>query len=93
MKKFDYSKEIYDKYYNSKGRILEVFLKDGSIIEGTFTGVFHGDSEAGEPFVIKWHFIPGDKTKEYNSAMLSNIYGQSGWIIKQEDIMRVCFRK
>ncbi len=93
MKKFDYSKEIYDKYYNIKGEILEIFLKDGSILEGAFVGFFHGDSEAGESFVIKWHFVPEDKAKTYNSQMLAPAYPQSGWIIKQEDIMAVRFKK
>jgi hypothetical protein len=40
MKEKDYSKEIYDKYYNSEGNIIQIFLKNGSMLEGAFIGFF-----------------------------------------------------
>jgi hypothetical protein len=93
MKENDYSKEIYDKYCNSEGRILQIFLKDGSMLEGIFGGYFHGDIEVGEPFIIKWQFIPESDIDKYNSVVLTESTDTLGRIIKQEEIDRVQFLK
>ena len=92
MKEKDYSKEIYDKYYNSEGNIIQIFLKDGSMLEGAFVGFFHGDTQVGEPFVIKWHFVPESEMEKYHSVALAEIKNEFGKIIKQEDIERVRFK-
>jgi len=92
MKKSDYSKKIYDKYYNSESRILQIFLKDGSVLEGIFVGFFHGDQEAGEPFIINWHFIDKDEISDYNTSSSIEGISEFGSIIHQKDIKSVKFK-
>lgn len=92
MMENDYSKEIYNKYYNSEGRILQIFLKDGSMLEGIFVGFFHGDSEARDPYVIKWHFVPESDLEEYDSLPFYAKKNEFERIIKQEEIERVQFK-
>ena len=91
--KEDYSKEIYDKYCNSEDRILQVFLKDGSALEGIFVGYFHGDTEAGEPYILKWHFVPESEVRKYHIAISAETKQEFGIIINQEDIKEVRFRE
>jgi hypothetical protein len=92
MKKKDYSKEIYDKYFNPKGKPLKIILQDNTILEGRFVGFFHGDTESGEPFIIKWHFIPDEDLDKYHSGLLPEAKQGFGSIIKQEDIKSVTFK-
>jgi hypothetical protein len=93
MEKIDYSKEIYDKYCNSEDRILQVFLKDGSMLEGIFVGYFHGDIDAGEPYILKWHFIPESEIKKYHIELSAETKQEFGRIIKQKDIKEVRFKE
>ena len=93
MEKIDYSKEIYDKYCNAEDRILQVFLKNGSVIEGIFVGYFHGDTEAGEPYILKWHFIPESEIKKYHLVATAEMKNKFGRIIGQKEIDRVQFKK
>ena len=93
MEKKDHSKLIYDKYYNSDGRILQVFLKDGSVLEGIFIGFFHGDTEIGEPFIIKWDFVPASVIGKHHSLALSAGKMEYRKIVRQEEIERVQFKK
>ena len=92
MKKKDFSKEIYKKFYNSSGRILQIFLKDGSTLKGVFVGVYHGDTEAGEPYVIKWHFVPESDFGEYNILPFYARKHKLERIIRQEEIDTVQFK-
>ena len=91
--KEDYSKEIYDKFCNAEDKILQVFLKNGSMLEGIFVGYFHGDPEVGEPYILKWHFIPESEIKKYHITISAETKKEFGRIIKQADIKEVRFRE
>lgn len=93
MEEKDYSKEIYEKFFSSEGRILTIFLKDGSVAEGILVGFFRGDVEAGEPYIIKWHFIPEPDIEKYHSIALAEIKNEFGRLIRQEEINRVQFKE
>ena len=91
----DFSKEIYDKYYNSKDKILIITLKDNTFLEGILVSFMHGDPEDGEPFINKWHFVDKDEMDEYNKGLdvaLENNQDK-GRIIAQKDIKDVRFKK
>ena len=92
MKKKDYSKEIYKKFYNSHGRILQIFLKDCSMLEGFFVGVYRGDIESGEPYIIKWHFVPESDREKYDSILMGKKKNKLERIIRQEEIVKVQFK-
>ncbi len=93
MKQEDFSKEIFDKYENASGSMAEILLKDGTLHKGFLVGYYHGDEEAGEPFILKWHFI--DKS-EIQLHDLSFSYDpdnpELGIIINQDDIQSVNFK-
>ncbi len=91
--KKDYSKEIFEKYYNPKGKILKIILKDGSVLEGILAGFFHGDAAQEDPFITKWHFIPENEIKKYHAELLAvGTIQEYGRIIQQEAIKSVNFR-
>jgi hypothetical protein len=85
----DYSKEIYEKYLNKK-EVLKISLRNGSIVEGKLIGFFHGNKEH-DPFIIKWHFIPSDESV-LDNIMAEEVEDQNGYILKQEDIVKVSFK-
>jgi hypothetical protein len=93
MKENDYSKEIYDKYCNSEDRILQVFLKDGFMLEGIFVGYFHGDIDAGEHYIHKWHFVPESEIEKYHLVATAEMKNKFGRMIRQEEIARVQFKE
>ena len=69
MEKEDTSIEYFEKYYNSNDKLLKITLNDNSILEGIFVGVYHGDRQLGEPFVIKWHFIPKEDIQKHSKGI------------------------
>ncbi|MGZ4056895.1 MAG: hypothetical protein ACXVPU_09135 [Bacteroidia bacterium] len=87
----DYSKEIYKKYYTSREKLLQIVLKDGSILRGFFVGAFHGDTGIGEPYVTKWHFIDEQYIEKYHSPAPAGIKKEFGRTILQEEIKDICF--
>ena len=92
MEKKDYSREIFEKYYNSKNKLLKITLRDNSVLEGIFTSFFHGDENSGDPYIIKWHFLD---EKEISKQDIQNSIDSSeefGRIIKQKDIKHVEFK-
>ena len=93
MKNSDYSREIFDKYYGIKGQVLLITLRDGTLLEGTLSGFFHGDKSIDEPYIIKWHFI--DAKDLLKNDVQSSIDGteEIGTIIWQADIKSVKFRE
>lgn len=93
MKKGDYSKEIFENYYRpNEKRILEITLKDDTVLEGIFISFFHGEEDSDEPFIIKWHFL--DKNDIDNHSLISLDGSEDyGKILKQEDIKSIKFKE
>jgi hypothetical protein len=90
MKK-DYSKEIYDTYFNKKERIVKVVLNDGTELEGIFVSFFHGDQEGNDTFIVKWHFIEKEDIPKYKRGIPIDGDSEIGIIIHQKDIKVVTF--
>ena len=92
MEKKDYSRVLYEKFFNTKGRILKITLNDNSVMEGIFIAFFHGDEEAKEPFISKWHFIREEDIPEYKKFTGLDTEDSKRIIINQEDIKNVSFK-
>jgi hypothetical protein len=90
----DFSKEIYDNYYNVKDRIVEIIMKDNRILEGKLVSFFHGNKESNEPFITKWHFVDKNDIQEYQKGLVVSIEGNQeiGTIIDQKNIREVRFK-
>ena len=91
----DYSRKIYDKFFNSKDKILVITLKDNTVLEGILVGYYHGDTQGGDPFVIKWHFIDKKDMETYHKGLDVSLESNQdvGRIIKQKDIKNVRFKE
>jgi len=94
MKAKDYSKEIYDNFFNSEGRILKVALRNNKILNGIFVSIFHGDPDSGEPFIVKWHFVEEKDIPSYRQGLDVAIDSgrEIGMMIDQKDIEHVSFK-
>jgi hypothetical protein len=86
MEKQDYSQVIYDTYY-SANKPLKITLKNGKVLEGRLIGVFHGEPDSSDPFVIRWHFIG---LGEHELESIGD--GEPGAYLNQEDIKTVEFK-
>jgi hypothetical protein len=86
----DYSKEIFDKYYDS-GKILKITLMDSNILEGLLVGFYHGEKEK-EPYITRWRFIHENQATAYKKAVAANENNNEAEIINQEDIRNVEFK-
>lgn len=91
----DFSREIYDNYYNVKDKIVEIILKDNRVLEGKLVSFFHGDKDTDEPFVTRWYFVDKSNIDEYQKGLLVSIEGNQdlGMVIDQNDIMEVRFKE
>lgn len=90
MEKKEYSKEIFEKYFSAHGKLLEITLKDNTILEGIFVRFIHGDID--EPYIIKCHFIDKNDIGKQEKSILIDGSEEYGQIIKQEDIKEVKFK-
>jgi hypothetical protein len=88
MQEQDTSREIIETYY-SKGKILRIVLKDGAVLEGMLTGFFHGEPDWGEPYILKWRFIP---TAAISDRYIPGADKPEGKIIFQRDILEIRFK-
>lgn len=90
--KRDYSKQIYEKYFGIKHKVLKVTLKNGKELYGIFVSVVHGDSDVGETYVLKWHFVPEEQIEKYISEPLIDFSEVYALEINQDDIKEVCLK-
>ena len=85
MEEQDYSRIIYDTYFLAD-KPLKITLKNGKVLEGKLIGVFHGDQESDEAFVVRWHFLGlGEEELEPIGD------GEPGVFLDQQDILKVEF--
>lgn len=94
METNDFSKEIYNKYYN-KSKLLEITLKDNTVLEGKLVSFFHGDPSSNEPFIIRWHFVAKGEIEMYQKGLDTAIDSgqETGKIIEQKNIKHVRFKQ
>lgn len=84
----DFSKILYEKYFNHRNRLIEVTLKEGRKIKGVFISFFHGDLDSNEPYIIKWHIVD----EPYKMTLGIDAFGfRIGELINQKDIMCIKF--
>ncbi len=92
MKEQDFSREIFEKYYNSNGRILKISLRDQTELEGLLVGFYHGDEDEDEPFIYKWDFIDKNNITDLEKILPLSFDDQKAErIIFQKDIESVTF--
>ncbi len=93
MKKSDYSREVFEKYYNAKGHILEITLKDNIVLEGIFVGFVHGDESFDESYIIRWRFLPKDEVEKHIHLISIDGSEDYGRMLEQKDIKCVKFKE
>lgn len=93
MKKKDHSKEIFEKYFSSKEKMIKVTLKNNEVLEGIFVSFIHGDESADEPFIIKWHFIDKKDIERYKNFPQIDFGEEYGKEIDQSEIRSVSFKE
>lgn len=86
--KIDFSKVLFEKYFSSSDRLIEVTLRNGRKITGVFVSFFHGDQSRNEPYVIKWYIVP--EINKMTTGMDAVGFGL-GELINQKDIRSVTF--
>ena len=91
MKK-DYSKEIFEKYFNSENKILKITLNNGKVLTGIFTSFIHGTMDFNEPYILKWHFVAEKDILRHNNLPQIDFGEEYGEIINQSDIKNVTFK-
>lgn len=80
--KTDLSLLLYEKYYNLKNQLIEVELKNHSVLKGKFIGFFRGNTT----YISKWHLV--DANVLFGVDSLGFLVGQ---IIYQKDIFKIKF--
>jgi hypothetical protein len=80
--KTDLSLLLYEKYFNLKNQLIEVELKNHSILKGKFIGFFRGNTT----YISKWHLV--DANVLFGLDSLGFLVGQ---IIYQKDIFKIKF--
>lgn len=83
----DFSREIYDKYFPSKGELLRITLTNGEILNGILVSFFHGEPDRREPFIIMWRFVSQEELDDYQHS--PHKYQEYGRIIHQRDIIEI----
>lgn len=84
----DLSQILYNEYFSTNNRQVEIKLKGGRVIRGVLVSFFHGSEACGEPFIIKWRMAAFDPDTLLITDTCGNCIGE---IINQEDILRVEF--
>jgi hypothetical protein len=84
--KHDISREWFERFYNTGNRLIRLQLSNGCVHEGRFIGFFRGDTENGEPFIFRWHFLEkNDPLFDYDKT----IDAACGFYISQADILSI----
>lgn len=89
--KNDFSKEIFENYFNAKDSALEITLNDGTVLEGYLVGFSHGEG-SNEPFSLRWHFVDEADIDDYRKMF--SIGGEEvGQSIEQKTSKSVKFKR
>ena len=93
MKTKDNSKEIYNKFFENKDKLIGVTLKNGKVLRGIFVSFVHGDEDSNDPFIIKWHFINENDIEKHKHMFSIDGNEDLGVMIDQKDIDSVKFKE
>lgn len=86
--KTDFSKIIYDNYFNRSNRLIEVTLKNNRKIHGIFISFVRGDFDCNEPYIIKWLIVE----EKYKMTLGIDAFGFGiGEIINHNEITCIKF--
>lgn len=84
----DYSKILYDKYFSSNNRLIEVRMKSGRKITGVFISFFVGETSSNEPYIRRWNIVE----EKHKMTLGIDAFGfRLGEIINTKDIESVKF--
>jgi hypothetical protein len=84
----DYSKVLYETYFSSNNRLIEVTLKNGRKITGEFISFFFGEEDNNQTFIKRWQIVE----EKYKVAFCIDAFGSPiGELINQKDIKSVKF--
>lgn len=86
--KTDFSRILYDRYFNLTNRNIEVKLKNGNIIRGIIVGFFKGYEDNNEPYIMQWHIADEKNKILFGIDAFGNM---DGTIINSKDITEVKF--
>jgi hypothetical protein len=84
----DLSQILYDEYFSTSNRHVEIKLKSGRVISGVIVSFFHGSEDWGEPFITRWRIAEFNRDTLLITDTCGNCIGE---IINQQDILRVEF--
>jgi hypothetical protein len=79
--KWDYSKELYDKYMSLDNHSIEIKLRNGNCMQGIISGYFRDDDCA----ILQWHITISGAN---NTATMNDL---KSTIIQTKDILTVKF--
>ena len=54
----DSSRQIYELQKGNRFRSATFYLTDGRIVEGVIVAYCLGEVDAGETYIVMWHFVP-----------------------------------
>lgn len=80
--KTDLSLTLYEKYFKLKNQIVEIELKNHSILTGKFIGFFRGN----KTYISRWHLV--DANVLFGLDTFGFLVGK---IINQKDISKIKF--
>ncbi len=80
--KTDLSLTLYEKYFKLKNRLIEIELKNNSILKGKFIGFFKSNTI----YISKWHLV--DANVLFGLDAFGFLVGQ---IINHKDISKIKF--
>lgn len=84
----DFSKLLYDRYFNLADRNIEIIVKDGRSIKGTIIGFFKGDEAYLEPYITSWHLVDEQDKMGLGTDAFAYLQGQA---VEQSEILQVKF--
>lgn len=67
--------------------MIRVQLRNGTVYEGRFIGYYLGDTEEGEPYIFRWHFLERMNVFDYDKS----IDPEQGIYIEQNEIQNIQF--
>lgn len=88
--KIDWSKLLYDKYFNLTDRFITVTLKNGVIISGFFIAFRCGNRLSSDSFITQWQLV---SEADKNTLGIDPAGFFLGQFVQQKDILEINFHQ
>ena len=84
----DLSKQLYDRYFKLRNRVVTVTMRNGREITGVLIAFYRGEKDWGEPYIAEWHIVD----EKYKMTSGIDAFGfPIGEYIKQKEIESIKF--